>query len=151
MLPARFTRTFILVVVVLVLFSSLLLVLNTPSLAIRRPSSSSSYFDPNRGLVFDSDGVEKDIAVDQNKKKPWIVGGGGGGEKRPLQVEGAHGGVIMSRLGNATAKYVNYIILALLSLCHTNHVSYFDTLILMCSRLKSRIGEGYMEIDVSGT
>ena len=81
MLPARFTRTFILVVVVLVLFSSLLLVLNTPSLAIRRPSSSSSYFDPNRGLVFDSDGVEKDIAVDQNKKKPWIVGGGGGGEK----------------------------------------------------------------------
>ena len=151
MLPARFTRTFILVVVVLVLFSSLLLVLNTPSLAIRRPSSSSSYFDPNRGLVFDSDGVEKDIAIDQNKKKPWIVGGGGGGEKKPLQVEGAHGGVIMSRLGNATAKYVNYIILALLSLCYANHVSYSDTLILMCSRLKSRIGEGYMEIDVSGT
>ena len=148
MLPARFTRTFILVVVVLVLFSSLLLVLNTPSLAIRRPSSSSSYFDPNRGLVFDSDGVEKGIAVDQNKKKPWIVGGGGG-EKRPLQVEGAHGGVIMSRLGNATAKYVNYITLALLSLSHTNHVSYSDTFILMCSRLNSRTGEGYMEIDVS--
>ena len=99
MLPARFTRTFILVVLALVLFSSFLLLLRTPSIA-----SPSSYFDPYRGVVFDSDGVEKDLDrpyQDKQIPKPIIIPEG---EKKPLQ--GVHGGVIMGRLGNATAKYV---------------------------------------------
>jgi FAD-linked sulfhydryl oxidase len=52
---------------------------------------SRAYIDPWTGDLFGEGGVEKDLRVSSNAG---------------TVPESVHGGVIMSKLGNATAKYV---------------------------------------------
>ncbi|KAH8115172.1 ERV/ALR sulfhydryl oxidase domain-containing protein [Phellopilus nigrolimitatus] len=83
MLPARFTRTFLIIIIALVVLMSLF--------TFHGPTRA--YLDPYSGRVFDSDGVERDIGFDSASHPESVA---------PLQ--GVHGGVIMSKLGNETAK-----------------------------------------------
>lgn len=90
MLPARFTRTFIFVVLALLLIASLLL-LHEPT--------RKTYVDPYTGILFDDGGVQADYIPDNPPDPPVLVEKPTSGE-----VQGIHGGVIMSKLGNETAK-----------------------------------------------
>ena len=85
MLPARFTRTFIFVVLALLLIASLL-VLHEPT--------RKTYVDPYTGILFDDGGVQEDYLAD----KVVAVNP----TSKPL--EAVHGDVIMGKLGNETAK-----------------------------------------------
>lgn len=55
---------------------------------------SRAYFDPLTGKLFDGYGVEKDLNNLRENGAP---------------ITGVDGGVIMSKLGNETAKYVQYV------------------------------------------
>lgn len=92
MLPARFTRTFVFVVLALLLIASLLL-LHEPT---RR-----TYVDPYTGIIFDDGGVQGDYIADEALDGAVLAGKG---KVMDVQIQGAHGGVIMSKLGNETAK-----------------------------------------------
>ena len=84
MLPARFTRTFVFVVLALLLIASLLL-LHEPT--------RKTYVDPYTGILFDDGGVQEDYLADKSPVKP-----------APEPLQGVHGDVIMGKLGNETAK-----------------------------------------------
>ena len=88
MLPARITRTFIFVVLALLLIASLLL-LHEPT---RR-----TYVDPYTGILFDDGGVQGDYVADEALDGPGLVG-------KPKEIQGVSGGAIMGKLGNETAK-----------------------------------------------
>ena len=60
---------------------------------------SRAYIDPWTGELFGEGGVEKDLRTSKGGNKP----------------ESAHGDVIMSKLGNATAKYVLFSLFSALS------------------------------------
>lgn len=84
MLPAKFTRTFIFVVLGLLLIASLLL-LHEPT---RR-----TYVDPYTGILFDDGGIQEDYLADKSPVK-----------LAPEPLPAVHGNVIMGKLGNETAK-----------------------------------------------
>ncbi|KAJ7057069.1 ERV/ALR sulfhydryl oxidase domain-containing protein [Mycena amicta] len=73
---SRFAKSFVAIVVALLLLSTITFLHPT----------SRAYFDPSSGELFGEDGMEKSL----RKQSPPIAG--------------AEGGVIMSTLGNATAK-----------------------------------------------
>ena len=101
MLPARFTRNFVLVVLALVILTSLLM--------FHEPTRKT-YFDPFTGYLFDADGVQEDFGHGNPLTRPPV--------RQPVrppalqdtvveqakELEGVHGGVIMGKLGNETAK-----------------------------------------------
>ena len=100
MLPARFTRTFVLVVLGLVVFTTLLM--------FHEPTRKT-YFDPYTGHLFDSDGVEEDFIRGQPPVRPPVrppplADSVTEQVKQMKELEGVHGSVIMGRLGNETAK-----------------------------------------------
>lgn len=94
MLPARYTRTFILVVVALVILTTLLM--------FHEPTRKT-YFDPYTGHIFDSGGVQNEYIENRPPTRPpaWVEPPPEEGVK---EIQGVHGGVIMSKLGNETAK-----------------------------------------------
>ncbi|KAI5123829.1 hypothetical protein M0805_009121 [Coniferiporia weirii] len=81
MLPARFTKALLSVVLALVVLTSLLM-FHAPT---------RTYLDPYTGKLFDGDGVEADYA----RTHP---------DSPAKTLQGVHGGVIMGKLGNETAK-----------------------------------------------
>lgn len=107
MLPARFTRTFILVIVGLVVLTSLLM--------FHEPTRKT-YFDAYTGHLFDSDGVQGDYAQARPPIRPPVrppvrpssvlIPEKEVPEEASKELQGIHGSVIMSKLGNETAKYV---------------------------------------------
>ncbi|OCB85790.1 hypothetical protein A7U60_g7142 [Sanghuangporus baumii] len=102
MLPGRFTRTFVLVVLALIILTSLLM--------FHEPTRKT-YFDPFTGYLFDSDGVQEDFV----RARPVPVRPPIRPPVRPpalqetvveqaKELQGVHGGVIIGKLGNETAK-----------------------------------------------
>ncbi|TDL18009.1 hypothetical protein BD410DRAFT_793695 [Rickenella mellea] len=104
----RFSKSFLATILFLVLVGSLF-ILNAPS---------KSYLDPASGNVFGEGGVEGELMLrGRPVRKPpsgpvaavaaaqaAAKAGEGGGEEEMKKIEGVEGGVIMSKLGNETAK-----------------------------------------------
>ncbi|KAJ3482368.1 hypothetical protein NLI96_g7020 [Meripilus lineatus] len=80
---SRFSKAFLLIIFALFVIGSIAL-LHPPS---------RSYMDPWTGDFFGEGGVEKDLHVNQKPPSPPAK-----------QDQSVHGGVIMAKLGNATAK-----------------------------------------------
>ncbi|KAJ6593362.1 ERV/ALR sulfhydryl oxidase domain-containing protein [Mycena capillaripes] len=85
---SRFAKSFVAIVVALLLLSTVTF-LHPPS---------RTYFDPWSGEQFGEDGVEQSLRTSKGPAHPPAH------PPAPPPVLGADGGVIMSKLGNATAK-----------------------------------------------
>ncbi|THH07539.1 hypothetical protein EW145_g3310 [Phellinidium pouzarii] len=90
MAQAKFTRAFLGIVIAMVILTSLFM-FHTPS---------PTHLDLQTGKLFDSDGVEAEYA--RARVHPSIPAL----PQTTLPIQGVHGGVIMGKLGNETAKQV---------------------------------------------
>ena len=80
-----------------IVFIVLALLLLASLLLLHEPTRKT-YVDPYTGILFDDGGVQGDYIADEALDGAVLAGGNAN------VIQGAHGGVIMSKLGNETAK-----------------------------------------------